>query len=152
MKVEDVRLEPRELDGVKVCALVEFNCVRPLYARGICRNHYQQLNHRGYLGDLNWYMAPKPECSFPGCKNESATRRVPGFCYGHQSQRYRGVELHPIRPHNMFSEKGRVCKSCEEDKPLTEYYIRNKTSYSTKCKACYIEEVQTRDAAGRRSH
>jgi hypothetical protein len=92
-------------------------------------------------------------CVFPGCGGIAQTVR-PGtqkLCGAHVSQKYLGKELQPVgyRLNDGFNANrtARTCQVCEVEKPVDEFYDRNKnlnrssTSKAKKCKTCFKLDV-----------
>lgn len=157
--------EPKYVDvpgggRMRLCGLDY--CTQPLYARrdrkyAVCMGHYNQLAGGRELAPLiHYWELDYPPCSFPKCQNKSV-RKAPvdtGFyCQGHLNHLQAGKEMTPLRWYNNdgFTENGRVCKDCKEEKPLDEFYNRNQwkttakgtpgASKATKCKECFKKDV-----------
>lgn len=125
-------------------------CEEKHYAKGLCRRHWDQQKRGVPLSPrVNYSELEYPMCNFEGCENRSVTKRGRSMlCAGHTNQTYRGLPLKPLNYYGRgFTENGRVCKTCKEEKPLSEFYDRNqwrddvKTGKSTQCRACYIAYV-----------
>jgi hypothetical protein len=155
--------EPRYVDlpdggRIRLCGLAY--CTQPLYARregkyAVCKGHYVQLVQGKEPAPLfHYWELEHPPCSFPGCRNVSL--RLTGdyiYCQGHTNQVYAGKELTPLRWYTNagYTENGRVCKSCKEEKPIDEFYDRNQwrimadgkpgASKATQCKECFKVDV-----------
>lgn len=161
---EEFRIEPKavlretgQLD--KYCGL-DF-CGRGHYALGYCKDHHRAMREGRPLKPLlNRQSFGSIACIFKGCDGV-ATTRMPGsmrLCRAHVTQHFtRGEkELRPVRwrLNDGYNEDrtARVCKKCNEEKPLDEYYVRNRDRYgtggspATKCKECYKAEVAARKA------
>lgn len=135
---------------IRLCGL-EF-CQQPMYALNICKGHYEQRRRRGEGAEFSplfyWWHLPEdfPPCSFPGCVNKSITKNGRILCQGHTNHTYLEKGLRPLNYINQgYTENGRVCRACHEEKPLDEFYNRNthkgSKSKSTKCKDCYKRDV-----------
>ena len=67
-----------------------------------------------------------PVCSFEGCEKPS---RNHGLCIGHNTQRYKGKPLVPLRP-KQIRPRGLPCEVCGG----TDYEINNTRFCSERCK------------------
>jgi hypothetical protein len=125
-------------------------CPERMYARGLCHWHYEQIRQGGELRPrLN--TIPERPCAFAGCKNNSTSKTGKGiYCQGHMNHLVAGKELKPLvfYTNEGFTESGRVCKNCSQEKPLDEFYRRNQwkkedaKSKSTQCKECFRQDVE----------
>lgn len=146
-------LNPKTGKHAKFCGLDYCNLRH--YANGYCVNHYQQYKRIGLVKPLiDFSKIEYGPCAFTGCRNKASTKIGNQLCQGHinhvqpSHQSFRGEpqELKYYMRDGM-TENGRVCKVCNEEKPLDEFYDRNKhkgldkTTKSTQCKECYIKDV-----------
>lgn len=150
----DYLLEPKfvTVPGLGTMRLCGFeSCPDAVYSRGVCKGHYHQHRHYGVIKEL-WHPweVEYPPCSFEGCRNTSSTKTGRIYCQGHINMIYAGKELVPLSRYKNdgYTPDGRVCKNCGEEKPLDEFYSRNKhkdpasTAKSTQCKACYKHDIR----------
>lgn len=128
---------------MKFCALTDI-CREKHYSRGLCRAHWQRLRDGRELGII-WAYQAYPECELEGCPRRAQAKRG-GLCITHYKHQLQGLPLEEIRSWNgNFTATGRECKICGEDKPLSEYYLRNQAkghqSKATQCKECYRLDI-----------
>lgn len=122
-------------------ACVGPECDKPVWAKGVCPGHYQQLRHKGALSPLRVRLPPGP-CIFPDCDNPRAAR---GYCGGHHLQIKQGRELQTLRVFRKADEivardeQGRKrCAGCDAFKPESDF-TRNRRrpdGFMDKCKSC----------------
>lgn len=114
-------------------------CQTISYAKGWCRSHYGMLarGRRPRIID----RSDRP-CSFDGCEARVTAWSL-NLCAGHARQHYAGIPLKPMW-YKKYTEIGRVCRGCGEDKPLTEYYLKNghlgRPTPAGTCKQCAIKK------------
>ena len=65
------------------------SCDGKAHARGLCRDHYDQLRYLGTLPPPR-ERHPKPNCSMDGCKREATGREL--ICNPHTQQRNRRLQ------------------------------------------------------------
>lgn len=130
---------------MKICSFE--GCDRKVYAKALCRAHYDQRLRGSELKPIKGTVPkePKRQCLAPGCERDEYIYRLQ-LCQGHyQQHRLKGLspeEMKPVQIRNGFLPNGnRICVVCGEEKPVTEYYVRNrnrnKHNFSGACKPCY---------------
>lgn len=146
---------PRTGKYPKACGLDY--CDDKHYSFGYCHAHYEQYRRLGYVTPrTDWSKVEYPDCSFSGCKKKSTTKTgARQLCAGHMNHvqpahhAYRGepAEFRYYK-NEGYTENGRVCKDCMQEKPLDEFYNRNQwkgpdapVSKSVRCKECYKKDV-----------
>lgn len=132
---------------VKLCHFE--HCDYMHYSRGLCSGHYERMRRGDELpGELFYKDRSKPPCVFNGCPH-LAMGYAEGYCSTHHGQVWKFGRAREVKFYMMlgFTDEGRICKDCNEEKPLSEFYKRNHkksphtTTYSTQCKKCYMIDV-----------
>lgn len=73
-------------------------------------------------------------CAFEGCGRPVKHK---GLCKSHYMQQWRGEQLRPLRLGQRQDANGKVCSSCKEYKPWSEFYRRsNGDTYQSECSTC----------------
>lgn len=89
------------------------------------------------------------ECSFEGCGKQVWSN---GLCNGHNQQKWLGKELLPLRVKRtvLKDKNGRVCTTCDEYKPNSEFYLHSETGKPrARCKVCAVEYQKSYHNAAR---
>lgn len=132
---------------IKLCHFED--CDNPFYSRGLCGGHYERLRLGKELpGPSLIKDSYRPPCEFKGCAHLAWTA-AGGFCRTHNGHLWKFGAVREIKFYKMigFTEGGRICKDCNEDKPLSEFYKKkhhkspDNFHYSTQCKKCYMIDV-----------
>lgn len=114
-------------------------CLKPVYAKFYCRNHYNK-NHK-------WGTptpAPKPLVSEQGCKHPGCTNEYKqgGYCGTHYQQFWLRGYTRDIRVYRQLrvDDNGRECTKCDKYKPWDEYYDKpaGKRGKQSHCKECWV--------------
>jgi hypothetical protein len=140
-------VEPKYVDvpgygTIRICGL--FECKNQVYARGICKTHYEQQREGKEFTPIKRYNeVDYGPCAYEGCPNRSTTKYGRLFCQGHMNHINRGEVPRDLLWQKKWgmTDSSRVCKNCREEKPLSEFYDRNQwkggaVSKSTQCKTC----------------
>jgi hypothetical protein len=88
-------------------------------------------------------------CDFEGCARavRAKGKSVVGFwCHTHYLQQWRGDDMRPIRA--MVDPKSlteKACKTCQETKPVSEFY-KTRNTWQSECKVCMKARTAARYA------
>lgn len=125
------------------------DCESEAHREGFCLYHWRNLRQYNSPIRPRWH-GPMRGCAFPSCDREQATR-YKDLCETHENQKWRGVELTPIRPQRPKNEAKQdwiECKTCGELKPRDMYYFRPRAQGPSlahrRCKDCIMEAQRKR--------
>ena len=123
----------------RVC--VVDGCDKKEYAITYCKKHYEQKRRGVDPHESHVDMTPRP-CEFETC-NRPVEIWKSGLCSAHNQQLTQGKELKPLVV-ALWTETGRICRVCGEDKPLDQYYVKNvhlgRPTPAGTCKSCTIKK------------
>jgi hypothetical protein len=132
------------------------DCVRPLYAKGLCKGHYGQQRRGKPLTEIVAAAHRGKGCVFPGCGNPNHSH---GLCAAHNRQKQLGVELRPVRPPRPTAEDGyHWCSTCQQFQPVESFgWDKTRDQPKRVCLDCaissqaaYIERNREQVNLGRR--
>lgn len=58
------------------------HCEKEVYAKGVCKKHYEQIRRKGFIYETNWARR-SPACTVEGCEN---LQKAKGYCDRHYQQ------------------------------------------------------------------
>lgn len=119
------------------------NCSAILYAKGLCRTHYDRFRVSGTTAKPAYKQ--RADCSFDGCKKISHAK---GYCVSHYDQLWRTGIVRSIRTAKTCSIDG--CGKSHNAKGLCKgHYNRKYRSGSTDSAFPFVPHFCTIDGCGR---
>lgn len=112
-------------------------CDSKLYAKELCRNHYEQVR-RGTEPVDPAIKKEEKVCAFDECGRPFKSK---GYCTSHYIQLWKGEELRPLNGWKV-KDMGEVrrCYTCEKWKVReTSFYKTSRGTYQGECKPCMVK-------------